>query len=70
MAMSMGLSVRVGMEDNVYYRRGQWVENNAQLVARTVRLARELELEPAAPDEAREMLRLRGRETGRVPAAI
>jgi 3-keto-5-aminohexanoate cleavage enzyme len=61
MAMAMGLNVRVGMEDNVYYRRGELVNNNARLVARTVRIARELELTPATPDEARRILGLRGR---------
>ena len=43
MALAMGLNVRVGMEDNVYYRRGELVENNARLVERTVRIARELD---------------------------
>ena len=31
-------------------------ESNAQLVERSVRIARELNLEPATPDEAREIL--------------
>ena len=53
--LAMGLNVRVGMEDNVIYRRGEPVANNAQLVERTVRIARELERRPATPDEAREM---------------
>ncbi|MFO7170427.1 MAG: 3-keto-5-aminohexanoate cleavage protein [Chloroflexota bacterium] len=70
MAMAMGLNVRVGMEDNVYYRRGELVENNARLVARTVRIARELELTPASPAEARAILGLRGREPGKVPAPV
>jgi 3-keto-5-aminohexanoate cleavage enzyme len=51
--LAMGLNVRVGMEDNVVYRRGEPVANNAQLVERTVRIARELERRPATPDEAR-----------------
>lgn len=68
MAMAMGLNVRVGMEDNVYYRRGELVENNARLVARTVRIARELERHPASPDQARALLGLRGREPGQIPA--
>ena len=70
MAMSMGLNVRVGMEDNVYYRRGELVENNARLVERTVRIARELEREPATPDEARAMLGLRGRARGQAPEPL
>ena len=66
--LAMGLNVRVGMEDNVYYRRGEPLQNNAQLVERTVRIARELDREPATPDEARQMLGLRGREAGQLPA--
>ncbi len=66
--LAMGLSVRVGMEDNVFYRRGEPLQNNAQLVERTVRIARELDREPATPDEARQMLGLRGREVGQLPA--
>jgi 3-keto-5-aminohexanoate cleavage enzyme len=69
-AMAMGLNVRVGMEDNVYYRHGELVTDNAQLVARTVCMARELEREPATPDEAREMLGLRGRPFGQLPPVI
>jgi 3-keto-5-aminohexanoate cleavage enzyme len=66
--LAMGLNVRVGMEDNVLYRRGEPVESNAQLVERTVRIAHELDREPATPDEARQMLRLRGRDSGQLPA--
>jgi 3-keto-5-aminohexanoate cleavage enzyme len=65
--LAMGLNVRVGMEDNVYYRRGEPLQNNAQLVERTLRIARELDREPATPDEARQMLGLRGREAGQLP---
>jgi 3-keto-5-aminohexanoate cleavage enzyme len=68
MALAMGLNVRVGMEDNVFYRRGEPLENNAQLVERTVRIARELDRRPATPDETREMLGLRGREPGKLPS--
>jgi 3-keto-5-aminohexanoate cleavage enzyme len=70
MAIAMGLNVRVGMEDNVYYRRGELVKDNAQLVARTVRIARELEREPATPAEAREILGLRGRPSGQLPEKV
>jgi 3-keto-5-aminohexanoate cleavage enzyme len=70
MALAMGLNVRVGMEDNVYYRRGELVENNARLVERTVRIARELERQPATPDEARAMLGVRGRARGELPAPL
>ncbi len=66
--LAMGLNVRVGMEDNVLYRRDEPVESNAQLVERTVRIAHELDREPATPDEARQMLGLRGRDSGQLPA--
>ena len=58
MAMILGGCIRVGMEDNIYYRKGELVKNNAQFVARAVRIARELNKEPATPDEARKILGL------------
>jgi 3-keto-5-aminohexanoate cleavage enzyme len=70
MAMAMGLNTRVGMEDNVYYRRGELVKENAQLVERSVRIARELTLEPATPHEARGVLGLRGRAHGQTPGVL
>ena len=65
--LAMGLNVRVGMEDNVYYRRGELVRDNAQLVERTVRMARELGREPATAPQARQLLGLRGRQPGQRP---
>lgn len=58
LGMILGGCARVGLEDNVYYRRGELAQSNAQLVARIVRIARELGLEPATPDEARGYLGL------------
>jgi 3-keto-5-aminohexanoate cleavage enzyme len=60
-AMAMGFNVRVGMEDNVLFRRGEPLENNAQLVERAVRIASELDRPIATPQQAREQLGLRGR---------
>jgi len=54
----LGGHARVGMEDNVYYRKGELAASNAQLVERTVKIVRELELEIASPKEAREILGL------------
>jgi 3-keto-5-aminohexanoate cleavage enzyme len=68
--LAMGLNARVGMEDNVLYRRGEPLKNNAQLVERTVRIARELDRKTATPDKAREILGLHGRERGKVPTAV
>jgi uncharacterized protein (DUF849 family) len=56
-AMLLGGHVRVGLEDNNYYRRGQ-LATNEQLVARTARIATELGLEIASAAEAREILGL------------
>jgi 3-keto-5-aminohexanoate cleavage enzyme len=56
LAIILGGHVRVGMEDNLYYERGQPVESNAQLVRRTARIADELGRDLATPDEARDIL--------------
>ncbi|MCU1607780.1 MAG: uncharacterized protein JWP46_4245 [Modestobacter sp.] len=57
-ALLLGGHIRVGLEDNLYLRRGEKA-TNASLVARAVRIVRELGLEPATPTEAREILGLR-----------
>jgi 3-keto-5-aminohexanoate cleavage enzyme len=67
-ALAMGFNIRVGMEDNVLYRRGEPLVDNAQLVERAVRIAGELGRRPATPDEARERLALRGRAAAAVPS--
>ena len=56
LSMLMGGHVRVGLEDNVYYRRGEKAKSNAQLVERAARIANELNREVATPAQAREML--------------
>lgn len=56
MGVLLGGHVRVGLEDNVYYRRGELAASNAQLVERAVDLARTLGREPATPRQAREIL--------------
>lgn len=58
MAIILGGHVRVGFEDNVSYSKGVLAESNAQLVARIVRIAKELGREVATPDEARKILGL------------
>ncbi|KRB78788.1 MULTISPECIES: 3-keto-5-aminohexanoate cleavage protein [unclassified Sphingomonas] len=57
-AMLLGGHVRVGLEDNNYYSRGE-LATNEQLVARTRRIAVELGLEIATPAEARDIIGLR-----------
>ncbi|SIS20574.1 BKACE family enzyme [Natronorubrum thiooxidans] len=56
MAITLGGHVRVGMEDNIYYRKDELAESNAQLVRRIARIAGELERPIASPAETREML--------------
>lgn len=58
LAILLGGHVRVGLEDNVYYRRGELAKSNAQLVERTVRICHELNREVATPAQARRMLGL------------
>jgi len=58
MAITMGGHVRVGMEDNIYYRKGELAESNAQFVERTARIAEELNRPIADTDETRTMLGL------------
>jgi 3-keto-5-aminohexanoate cleavage enzyme len=59
LTMLMGGMSRVGLEDNIYYAKGELAKSNAQLVERTVRLAKELQRDIASPDEAREILGLK-----------
>ncbi len=70
MGLAMGLNVRVGLEDNIRYSRSELARDNAQLVQRAVRVARELQLEPATPARAREILGTRGRADRGVPPVL
>jgi len=56
MSVLLGGHVRVGMEDNLYYARGQKLKSNAELVARIARIAKEMNRQVATPAQAREML--------------
>ncbi|MCX7634857.1 MAG: 3-keto-5-aminohexanoate cleavage protein [Syntrophales bacterium] len=56
----LGGHCRVGLEDNLYLERGRLAKSNAEQVEKIVRIARELGIEPATPDEARQILGLKG----------
>jgi 3-keto-5-aminohexanoate cleavage enzyme len=58
LAMTMGGHVRVGMEDNIYLKRGELLKSNAQLVDRVVTIANALNIEVATPNEARSILKI------------
>lgn len=56
--MLMGGNVRVGFEDNIYYRHGELAKSNAQLVERIVSVAQDAGIEIASAVEARESLNI------------
>lgn len=58
MAIVLGGHVRVGFEDNVYFRKGELASSNAQLVARIARISREMDRPVATPAQARAILGL------------
>lgn len=58
MGIIFGGHVRVGLEDNVYYRRGELAQSNAQLVERVADIAETLGRPVATPEQAREILSL------------
>lgn len=60
MGIILGGHARVGLEDNIYYAKGE-LARNEDLVARTRRLAETLQREVATPDEARQILGLKMR---------
>jgi uncharacterized protein (DUF849 family) len=62
LAIMMGGNARVGMEDNIFIEKGILCKSNAELVAKMVRIAKELGREVATPDEARTILGLKGRD--------
>lgn len=59
-ASQMGGNVRVGIEDSLFISRGKLAESNAQQVAKIRRIVEDLGCEVATPDEAREILDLKG----------
>jgi len=62
-AILMGGHVRVGLEDNLYFKKGV-LASNEMLVERMARLSRELGREVATPNEARLILNLSGARDG------
>lgn len=62
LSIMMGGHVRVGFEDNIYVKKRIVAKSNAELVEKVVRIARELDRDIATPDEARELLKLKGKD--------
>ncbi len=61
-SIQMGGHVRVGLEDNIYLRKGVLAESNAQLVERAGRMAGDMGRAVASPTEARRILGLKGKD--------
>ena len=59
-AIVEGGHVRTGMEDNIYFRRGQLVDGNSDFVERLVRMAHEFGRPIATPAQAREIIGCHG----------
>lgn len=62
MAIALGGHVRIGFEDNIYFRKGELATSNAQFVERITAVGHLLDRPPASPDEARAMLGLKPRK--------
>ncbi|HEY6821165.1 MAG TPA: 3-keto-5-aminohexanoate cleavage protein [Burkholderiales bacterium] len=60
MSAVMGGNVRVGLEDSLWFGRGQLAKSNAEQVAKAKRVLEELGLSIASPNDARAMLKLKG----------
>jgi uncharacterized protein (DUF849 family) len=60
MAAAMGGNVRVGLEDSLWIGPGKLAESNAQQVRLARQIIEGLGLEIASPDDAREILELKG----------
>jgi uncharacterized protein (DUF849 family) len=58
----MGGNVRVGLEDSLWGGKGKLAKSNAEQVSKIRRILEELGLEIATPDDARAMLKLKGRD--------
>jgi 3-keto-5-aminohexanoate cleavage enzyme len=61
-ALTLGGSVRVGLEDNLYLPSGEMAKSNGELIAQARRMAEEVGRRPATVEEARAMLNVAPRE--------
>jgi 3,5-dioxohexanoate:acetyl-CoA acetone transferase len=59
-SLALGGNVRVGLEDSLWIGPGQLAQSNAQQVRAVRQIIEGLGLEIASPDEAREILQLKG----------
>ena len=62
MSLLSGGHARVGLEDNLYLEKGVLAKSNAEQITKIIRIAEEFGIESASPNEAREILDLKGVE--------
>jgi uncharacterized protein (DUF849 family) len=65
-ALTLGGSIRVGLEDNLYLPSGEMASSNGDLIAKARQLTEDLGRRPATVEEARKMLNIPQRTS--VPA--
>jgi 3-keto-5-aminohexanoate cleavage enzyme len=61
-ALTLGGSIRVGLEDNFYLPSGEMARSNGELIGQARRLTEELGRRPATVEEARELLAVKSHE--------
>ena len=66
-SLSMGGNVRVGLEDSLWLGKGRLAQKNADQVKAARQMIEGLGLSVATPDEARQILKLKGKEKVRIP---
>ena len=59
-SLILGGHARVGLEDSLYIEKGVLAKSSADQVRKIVKIARELGIQPASPQEARQILGLKG----------
>ncbi len=55
-ALTLGGSIRVGLEDNLYLPNGKMATSNGELIAKARQMTEDVGRRPATVDEARQML--------------
>jgi uncharacterized protein (DUF849 family) len=68
-ALTLGGSVRVGLEDNLYLPTGEMARSNGELVAKARQMTEDVGRRPAGVAEARALLNIAPREPARPEAA-
>jgi 3-keto-5-aminohexanoate cleavage enzyme len=61
-ALTLGGSIRVGLEDNLYLPDGEMARSNGELISRARQMTEEVGRRPASVEEARAMLAIAERE--------